>query len=98
MTGRTTYIPSMGKREKLLFRILQGTSDASISFDELCGLLRGLGFSERVKGSHHIFARDGVVEILNLQPRGGEAKAYQVKQVRGVFLKYGMGAMADGQV
>jgi hypothetical protein len=88
----------MGSREKLLFRVLQGTSDASIPFDALCALLRHLGFSERVKGSHHIFAREGVVEILNLQPRGGEAKAYQVKQVRGVLLRYRMGEMADGQV
>jgi len=88
----------MSGREKLLFRILQGTSDAAIPFEGLCGLLRRLGFSERVKGSHHLFAREGVAEILNLQPRGGEAKPYQVKQVRSVLLKYRMGEVADGQV
>ncbi|MDP2958770.1 MAG: hypothetical protein Q8N53_20265 [Longimicrobiales bacterium] len=32
--------------------------------------------------------RAGVDEILNLQPRGGMAKPYQVKQVRHVILKY----------
>jgi hypothetical protein len=41
----------------------------------------------RARGSHHIFTRDGVPEILNLQPKGSEAKPYQVKQVRNVTLK-----------
>jgi len=41
-----------------------------------------------VKGSHHIFAKPGVVEILNLQPRGSLAKPYQVKQVRAVIVRY----------
>jgi hypothetical protein len=50
--------------------------------------LNELGFSERIKGSHHIFFRDGVDEIINVQPIGAKAKAYQVKQVRNVILKY----------
>jgi hypothetical protein len=45
-------------------------------------------FTERVRGSHHIFTRDGVEEILNVQSRGNMAKPYQVKQVRQVILKY----------
>jgi hypothetical protein len=32
-----------------------------------------------------------VVEILNLQPNGNSAKAYQVKQVRKVILQYKLG-------
>jgi hypothetical protein len=36
--------------------------------------------------------RDGVAEILNLQPRGSKAKVYQVKQVRGVITSYGLAA------
>lgn len=47
-----------------------------------------LGFEMRVRGSHHIFARDGVAEILNLQPKGSNSKPYQVKQVRNVIVKY----------
>jgi hypothetical protein len=58
----------MGKHEKLLIQILRGASDANISFDGLCGLLRHLGFAERTSGSHHIFTREGVEEILNVQP------------------------------
>ncbi len=47
-----------------------------------------LGFEERVRGSHHIFSKDGLEEILNLQPKQGKAKAYQVKQVRVIILQY----------
>ncbi|MFO0927362.1 MAG: type II toxin-antitoxin system HicA family toxin [Gemmataceae bacterium] len=80
----------MSKIAKVLERVLRGSSDASIGFAELCALLRSLGFAERIRGSHHIFTRDGIAEILNLQPRGGQAKPYQVKQVRGVILAYGL--------
>lgn len=78
----------MGKEEKVLVKVLRGTSDANIPFNDLCFLLRHLGFDERIKGSHHIFARSGVQEILNLQPKGGKAKVYQVKQVRNIILRY----------
>jgi len=77
-----------GGFETTLFRVLRGTSDASIRFRDLRALLDGLGFHERIRGSHHIFSRTGVDEILNLQPRGGNAKPYQVKQVRNLILKY----------
>jgi hypothetical protein len=69
-------------------QVLQGTADSNIRFDDLRSLLTALGFSERVRGSHHIFARPGVAEILNVQPRGSFAKAYQVKQVRAVIVRY----------
>jgi predicted RNA binding protein YcfA (HicA-like mRNA interferase family) len=68
--------------------MLSGRSDAAIEFEELRRLLLRLGFSERVRGSHHIFTKDGIQEILNLQPRGRQAKPYQVRQVRGVILKH----------
>ncbi len=81
----------MTKHDKLLEQIMRGTSDANISFDGLCVLLRRLDFNERVKGSHHIFSKEGVEEILNLQPKDAKAKSYQVKQVRAVLLKYKLG-------
>lgn len=93
----------MSRPAKTLEKVLRGTSDANIAFDDLCGLLRHLGFDERVKGSHHIFTRDGIAEILNLQPKGGKAKAYQVAQVRNVLVENGLaeepddaGASGDG--
>jgi len=85
----------MTKRDKLHTKILSGTSDANIQFDGLCQLLRNLGLEERIKGSHHIFTKEGIEEILNLQPKGTKAKPYQVKQVRTVILKYRLGGEED---
>jgi hypothetical protein len=75
-------------RESILDRVLRGTADANIRFDDLRGLLISLKFSERVKGSHHIFTRSDIEEILNIQPLGSLAKPYQVKQVRKVIVRY----------
>ena len=46
-----------------------------------------LGFTERVRGSHHIFRREGVRELINLQRDGSQAKPYQVRQVRQAILR-----------
>ena len=78
----------MSRRTKLRQRILEGRSEANIRFDELRALLLRLGFVERVRGSHHIFRKEGVTERLNLQRDGSNAKPYQVRQVRQVILKY----------
>ena len=85
----------MTKHAKLIDKIMRGTSDTNIVFDDLCQLLRGLGFIERVRGDHHIFTTDGVEEILNLQPIGDMAKPYQVKQVRNMMLRYKLGENDD---
>ena len=81
----------MSRVERILLKVLRGTSDANIPFAELRRLLHHLGFEERIRGSHHIFFRQEVEEILNLQPKGIKAKPYQVRQVRRVILKYRLG-------
>lgn len=85
----------MTQLQKILDRVLRGTSDAGVAFEDLRRLLLALDFQERIRGSHHIFSRDDVVEILNLQPNGRQAKAYQVKQVRSVIVKYRLGEIGD---
>ena len=81
----------MSEQTKLLARILSGRSDNNISFDSLCRLLVSLGFEQRIRGDHHIFTRDGIPEILNIQPRGSQAKFYQVKQIRAVIVRHKLG-------
>jgi predicted RNA binding protein YcfA (HicA-like mRNA interferase family) len=73
---------------------LRGTSDANIAFDDLRRLLRRLGFEERIRGSHHIFRKPGIEEKLNLPRDDSKAKVYQMRQVRAVILKYGLGGEA----
>lgn len=75
----------------LLEKILRGRSDAAIRFTELCALLRDMGFTERIRGSHHLYRKPGVIEKINLQRDGSHAKPYQVRQVRRTILKYKLG-------
>jgi len=81
----------MGKHDKLLIRIMSGSSDANIDFDEVCRLLVRLGFDTRVRGSHHIFFKQGIIERINLQKDGAKAKPYQVRQIRCIISEYGLG-------
>ena len=76
-------------KDEILKNVLSGLSDKNLRFSELRKLVLSLEFDERIKGDHHIFSRNGVVEIINLQPlSNGKAKPYQVRQVRNIILKY----------
>jgi len=85
----------MARTHKLLEQILRGDADANIPFSGMLQLLRRLGFQERVRGGHHIFFREGVPEILNLQPQGNKCKPYQVKQVRNAIIANRLAGEAD---
>ena len=76
----------MGKNSKLLLSIIEGKSDANIDFEDLCRLLKKLGFEMRIKGSHHIFRLEGIEERVNLQKDGDKAKPYQVRQIRKIVI------------
>ena len=78
----------MGKFESVLAILLRGSSDNNISFNDLSYILKSLSFELRVKGDHFIYTHPSMIEIINIQPLGSKAKAYQVKQVRDLILKY----------
>ena len=81
----------MARTDKTFRVVVAGTGDANLRFADLRKLVIALGFEERVKGDHHVFSRGGVAEIINLQPlRDGKAKAYQVRQVRGLISQHGL--------
>jgi hypothetical protein len=85
-----TVAAVMTKHDTLLARILHGEGLANVDFHELRALLGHLGFQERMRGSHHIFSRPGIPELLNLQRDGAKAKVYQVRQVRALVLRHGL--------
>ncbi|MEW6719835.1 MAG: type II toxin-antitoxin system HicA family toxin, partial [Thermodesulfobacteriota bacterium] len=59
---------------------------AGIRFGELCLMAEHLGFVKRGgKGSHVVYVKEGVEEILTFQDRHGMAKPYQVKQLLAVI-------------
>ncbi|MCC6093917.1 MAG: type II toxin-antitoxin system HicA family toxin [Eubacterium sp.] len=74
--------------EDIFLEVLRGTKDKNIKFKDLQNLLNSLGFSYRVRGDHFIYFKNGVSEIINIQPDGNKAKPYQVKQIRNLILKY----------
>lgn len=88
----------MSKLKKLIDKILRGASDANVDFEDLRNLLKKLEFQERIRGDHHIFSRNDVEEIINLQPnRENKAKPYQIKQVRVIIIKYKLvGTLSEG--
>ena len=86
----------MGKWSKFRARLLDGRFDKGIRFSELVAYLEYLGFSTRTRGSHQIFYRTGIEEQVNLQKSSeGNAKSYQVKQVRELIVRYRIGADED---
>ena len=69
-------------RKKVLQRILAGSKN--IRFADMVNLVEGFGFTlSRTDGSHHIFTRPEIPELVNLQNLKGQVKPYQMKQ----FLK-----------
>ena len=69
-------------RQKILKKILGGSKN--IRFGDMVRLVEGFGFElSRTEGSHHIFFRPDIPELVNLQNVKGQAKIYQIRQ----FLK-----------
>lgn len=89
----------MTQKEKIISRILSGTSDHNIDFKELIGILISFSFNYRIKGSHHIFYKVDIEEIINIQPlHTNKAKPYQVKQIRLLILKYHLNIEKNEQI
>lgn len=80
----------MATIQKVMQSIMSGTQDRNIKFIDLQKILYALGFECRIRGDHFIYSKDGIDEIINIQPEGNKAKAYQVKQIRNIILKYRM--------
>lgn len=80
----------MGRKRKLLERILSGQSDASIPFEQTRTLLKSLGFSEDIEGDHFIYRREDIPGRINIQPQGAKCKPYQVRQIRKVLVDYNL--------
>ncbi len=78
----------MARKEKIISKILSGSADVDLTFDDLHNLLVSIGFEVRIRGSHHIYRNQGVEEKINLQKDNKKAKPYQVKQIRAIPLKY----------
>lgn len=69
-------------KRKLLKHLLN--NQQNIRFTDMQSIVVSFGFTlDRINGSHHIYKRDSIPEMINLQNVDGQAKPYQVRQ----FLK-----------
>jgi hypothetical protein len=60
-----------------------------VRFDYLCKSAEFFGFRNKGgKGSHNIYVREGIKEMLNFQDVKGKAKPYQVGQFLKIIDKY----------
>jgi len=80
----------MTRRRKLIEKARNNPT--GVRFREICLLAEHLGYTKRGgKGSHIVYEKEGVEEILTFQDRKGMAKPYQVKQLLAVIEKYWLG-------
>ena len=77
-----------GKFGKLIVRLVSETADKSFAFADLLKVVTELGFELRINGSHHILVKGSIPDIINIQPKGKDAKPYQVKQIRELIIRY----------
>ena len=85
----------MSKPEKLFAKIKNNPQD--IRFDEICKIAEVFGFRcKGGKGSHKVYSRKGIPEILNFQNVKGRAKPYQIKQFLKIIEDYNL-TMKEGQ-
>lgn len=84
----------MSRLDRVFQKVVQGSADASVRFRDLRRLMQSMKFKERIRGDHYLYTREDILEIINLQPRESNAKAYQVKQVRALIVKYRLEASA----
>ena len=80
----------MPKPEKLYALLLQST-DRSVDYRDFVTMIEAFGFAHvRTKGSHRSYAHPDCSALLVLQPKGKDAKRYQVREFLGIVEGYGL--------
>jgi predicted RNA binding protein YcfA (HicA-like mRNA interferase family) len=77
-------------RGRLLVRLADGAVQ-NVAFVDMINLIKGFGFTlARMNGSHYVFSRDDIPELINIQNVGGQAKPYQIRQFLHLVEKYNL--------
>jgi len=78
----------MTKPARLYALLLQSTN-RSVDYRDFIALIEAFGFINiRTKGSHRSFAHPLCPKLLVLQPKGSEAKRYQVREFLAIVEEY----------
>jgi predicted RNA binding protein YcfA (HicA-like mRNA interferase family) len=80
----------MTKPAKLYALLLQSTN-RSVDFRDFVAMVEAFGFTNiRAKGSHRSFAHPTCPRLLVLQPKGKDAKRYQVREFLDMVREFGL--------
>jgi predicted RNA binding protein YcfA (HicA-like mRNA interferase family) len=78
----------MSRIAKLYRKFLDGRP---LTFAELQSLLEAFGYQlDRVRGSHHTYRHPVIGQRMQIQPKGKDAKDYQVQQFRTIVDRHGL--------
>ncbi|WP_456475675.1 type II toxin-antitoxin system HicA family toxin [Candidatus Pyrohabitans sp.] len=89
LTKINTVQELKAKKEKI-YRKLEG-NPKNVRFEDFCKALEIFGFKYRGgRGSHRVFTRKGIKEILTIQHVKCRAKVYQVRQFLKLVEKYNL--------
>lgn len=74
-----------------LYEKLQQSPTAVISFRDFERLLLAFGFVlQRTRGSHRAYKHVDVPELLTVQPKGTDAKPYQIRKFLDMIRQFGL--------
>lgn len=78
----------MTKPAKLYALLLQSTN-RTVDYRDFVAMIEAFGFANiRTKGSHASYAHPDCPKLLVLQPKGSEAKRYQVREFLAIVEEY----------
>jgi predicted RNA binding protein YcfA (HicA-like mRNA interferase family) len=75
----------MSKYEKLIQKILNGSN---VSYKDVENVLLKLGFELKIRGSHHVFRKQGYSKTVSIKKRP-LLLAYQIDDVKEVLKDHG---------
>lgn len=79
----------MSRYSKIREKIMSGKSDNNIAEDDMYYYLDMIGgFYKRTHGSHRMYGFQNIPEQINIQPKNGKIKGYEVRQIRELTKKY----------
>lgn len=82
----------MSQYEKIRSDVMSGKCDKNISEADMKFFLAKIGaIYKRTTGSHIQYTIDNIPELINIQPKNGKIKPYQVKEIRNIVKKYRLG-------
>ncbi len=81
----------MTKIDKLYDRVVANPGQ-TIPYRDFIALIEAVGFRlARTRGSHRSYVHTSCPKLLVVQPKGKDAKRYQVREFLDIIAEYGLG-------